>query len=297
MHMLYKTVLLVCFTWIWLTTAGCDKQSDNSATQAGSFMNKGMSYYHEGRFDKALKYFEKALAIEPDNPQAVLYTALMYDELETDLTRAVKLYEEFIKTSTDVEKVKLAKNWLGALENKISGIKITEGPAAVTARTVTDPDNEQSVLKRLEDQVAQQEKTIGDLRKELMLSRQMLENVLQKEKEYTNLIEKLQSDLQAQATKLAAYQSIPSYDNDKADFRSSMVNDLVFKELNGHPVALTMTYTVEDGDTLQSVSKKCYGDTQLWTVIWETNKFQLGDSKTLSAGQTLIVPKILRSKE
>jgi len=58
-------------------------------------------------------------------------------------------------------------------------------------------------------------------------------------------------------------------------------------------------YTVQDGDTLQSIADTCYDDSTKWSTLWEANKDTLTarDSrnaatpgKWLYAGQTLIIP-------
>jgi LysM repeat protein len=58
---------------------------------------------------------------------------------------------------------------------------------------------------------------------------------------------------------------------------------VIFKQ-NGNS-----TYTVQPGDNLGKIAEKLYGDSSLWTKIYETNKEHLSNAHDLSPGQILIV--------
>lgn len=291
MRMLCRILLAVCCVSVSLSMAGCEKNDGSATAKMNTFMQKGLSYYHQGNFVRALRYFEKALVIEQKNPEAILYTALMYDELETDLNKAAKLYEQFIGITTDIDRKRLAKNWLKSVESRISALKTTDY-ASVKNVQATDADNDQSVISRLTTQVAQRDKSIADLSKELTLTREMLDNVLAKEKEYKKTIEQLTGDTDGQ--KHASYAAKPAVT--AQDYRTSIADNIELHELSSQPVALTATYTVREGDTLQSIAQQCYGDDELWTVLWETNKFQMGSYRSLTVGQVLVIPKLVTKK-
>jgi nucleoid-associated protein YgaU len=263
----------------------CEKRD---SSKFNTFMHKGLSYYHQGKFEKALRYFERALVIEQDNPSAVLFTALMYDELETDLNRAAELYKQYIKSDSDPNKKQLAKNWLKAVESRIGYLSDSDSP--VQTRKSGEKDNDQSLIERLTAQTAQKDKIIAELRKESSLTREMLEKVLAKEKEYQTVIERLSADIKSQTNELALYKS---HTVKPMDFRTSMSDAPQLHEETVQPFSVAMTYTVQEGDTLHTVAKQYYGDDSLWSVLWETNKFQMGNNKTLTAGQVLIIPRIM----
>jgi LysM repeat protein len=50
------------------------------------------------------------------------------------------------------------------------------------------------------------------------------------------------------------------------------------------------TYTVREGDTLASISRKFYKSPQRWQRILEANKNNIRDPKKLTVGQTLVIP-------
>jgi tetratricopeptide (TPR) repeat protein len=50
------------------------------------------------------------------------------------------------------------------------------------------------------------------------------------------------------------------------------------------------TYTVREGDTLASISRKFYKSPKRWQRILEANKGSIHDPKKLTVGQTLVIP-------
>lgn len=50
-------------------------------------------------------------------------------------------------------------------------------------------------------------------------------------------------------------------------------------------------YTVVAGDTLSAISKKVYGDANLYQQIFEANKPMLKDPNKIYPGQVIIIPK------
>lgn len=62
-----------------------------------------------------------------------------------------------------------------------------------------------------------------------------------------------------------------------------------YQPINGnYPTASAGTYAVRTGDTLRSIARGAYGDTQLWYRIAEANG--LGGDSDLRVGQTLTIP-------
>lgn len=54
-----------------------------------------------------------------------------------------------------------------------------------------------------------------------------------------------------------------------------------------------LTYTVQNGDTLQSIASQMYGNASLWFVIAEANGLSAGDA--LKAGTQLLIPNTIQS--
>lgn len=49
-------------------------------------------------------------------------------------------------------------------------------------------------------------------------------------------------------------------------------------------------YVVEEGDTLQSIAEKVYGDGSKWAVIYKANSGSVGRGGAVKPGQTLLIP-------
>ena len=72
-------------------------------------------------------------------------------------------------------------------------------------------------------------------------------------------------------------------------FTSAASFNFGYQPINGnYPTASAGTYTVQAGDTLQSVAQGAYGDSQLWYTIAEANG--LSGNSDLRVGQTLTIP-------
>jgi hypothetical protein len=52
----------------------------------------------------------------------------------------------------------------------------------------------------------------------------------------------------------------------------------------------SQTYTVEEGDTLSTISAKLYGESRHSKLIYEANRIALKDEHSLKIGQKLIIP-------
>jgi LysM repeat protein len=52
----------------------------------------------------------------------------------------------------------------------------------------------------------------------------------------------------------------------------------------------TRTYTVQPGDTLSAIARQLYGQSQLWTLIFEANRDILSDPGRIHAGLVLKIP-------
>lgn len=65
--------------------------------------------------------------------------------------------------------------------------------------------------------------------------------------------------------------------------RTAAAEKLVGKE--------TRTYVVQSGDTLASIARKFYKNSQRWKDIADANQNQLNGTVNLKVGQTLIIPK------
>ena len=51
------------------------------------------------------------------------------------------------------------------------------------------------------------------------------------------------------------------------------------------------TYKVRKGDTLQKISRKFYGTTKKWTLLYKVNKDELKNPDSVYPGQVLVIPE------
>ncbi len=54
--------------------------------------------------------------------------------------------------------------------------------------------------------------------------------------------------------------------------------------------AETLTYKVQEGDTLQKISQKFYGTTKKWKLLYSYNEETLKSADTVYPGQVLVIP-------
>lgn len=55
-------------------------------------------------------------------------------------------------------------------------------------------------------------------------------------------------------------------------------------------IAITQTYVVQKGDTLQKISQKFYGTTKKYLYLYENNRDVLKSKDSLRVGQKLVIP-------
>lgn len=57
------------------------------------------------------------------------------------------------------------------------------------------------------------------------------------------------------------------------------------------------TYTTRKGDTLQKISRRFYGTTKKWPLLYKTNKDNLKNPDKIYPGQVLIIPEVGQYKK
>ncbi len=96
-HLHQTTLLLVLVLVIMPTLAACTQRQETFDT-AEEYVAEGLSSYQRGELDRALRMYDKALELDPDNPQALADRSVIhlqkpetYDDAIVDATRAIEL--------------------------------------------------------------------------------------------------------------------------------------------------------------------------------------------------------------
>ena len=62
------------------------------------------------------------------------------------------------------------------------------------------------------------------------------------------------------------------------------------------PVAPQKTHIVKNGDSLEKIAAREYGDSKKWRVIYEANRDRLPSPNRIYPGQTLVIPEVSSEK-
>jgi nucleoid-associated protein YgaU len=68
-------------------------------------------------------------------------------------------------------------------------------------------------------------------------------------------------------------------------------------EVKPKEISKMRTYTVKKGDTLQKISRKFYGTTKKWPLLYKTNKDRLKSQDRVYPGQVLDIPEVGQYKK
>ncbi|MDR2432676.1 MAG: LysM peptidoglycan-binding domain-containing protein [Puniceicoccales bacterium] len=140
------------------------------------------------------------------------------------------------------------------------------------------------------------EQLIDTAKKEFLKSFPAYNGIAQNEAELMEILKSLKNQNAALRQQMVAHrQKISDYET-KIDTLQNMLQSANKENLMPHspyPQSETITiHTVEDGETLSSISNKYYGTSNAWQKIFEANSVTLKNPKNLRIGQQLIIPSI-----
>lgn len=81
--------------------------------------------YHNGAYRNAVNLYEKLLVLEPDNTNAILDLAIIYDDYLDMDEKAIELYRRYLNLEPKVEKKTLIEEWIRDAAQKSLGLKNT----------------------------------------------------------------------------------------------------------------------------------------------------------------------------
>ncbi len=165
-HRLHWLIAAICAAIITqLLISGCSKEKPESLSEKyARHYHLGVEAYKASRYHEALRYFEKALEIEPEKADLYLTVATIYEDCldYSDLKEAMQLkrkaieyYEKFIEKTDDSAKKKRAREWL---ENcKIERMALDAGVPPEDLKT-EDAIEKDAAIEKLESSLSEIEK-------------------------------------------------------------------------------------------------------------------------------------------
>ena len=94
-----------------------DKIEFEKITDPTVLFNLGSSFYKDSKLDQALKYYRKAVEIQPDFPDAVYYLGLTYLAMNKN-PEALAGFEDYLKLDSTSERADQVRNFIEFLKKK-----------------------------------------------------------------------------------------------------------------------------------------------------------------------------------
>lgn len=89
---------------------------------SNSLSYRAKQYYLDGEYKKAVNLYEKLLVLEPDNADAVLELAILYDDYLGLDDRAVMLYKRYLQLVPNTQKKSLIEGWIRDVASETFGL-------------------------------------------------------------------------------------------------------------------------------------------------------------------------------
>jgi LysM repeat protein len=138
------------------------------------------------------------------------------------------------------------------------------------------------------------EQLIDTAKKEFLKSFPAYNGIAQNEAELMEILKSLKNQNAALRQQMVAHrQKISDYETKINVLQNTLQNANKGNPTpySPYPQSETVTiHTVEDGETLSSISNKYYGTSNAWQKIFEANNVTLKSPKNLRVGQQLIIP-------
>lgn len=104
---------IIFFLGIWflgamLKTAGITK----SDFEEKSLLQKAKDNYYNAKYIKAADSYEKLLILEPENKNATLSLAVIYDDYIGRKDRAIELYKDYLSMQPNTNKKEYIEKWI-----------------------------------------------------------------------------------------------------------------------------------------------------------------------------------------
>lgn len=200
----FFSILILGILPLFWTGCGPDRPKSSKKGSDSWHYQKGMLQYERGDYDSAIRYYQKAIQINPDGEEAYLDLGILYEDYRGDATQAMECYQKFLLLRPTGDKADMVKEWLMklAVKNKPSAPPVLMPAlkdvtvALNQVETQTQVENYEKQLRSLRAQLDAATKNQEGLEQTLK-EREQQEAATQKQlKENRNTIDELQSKIE-----------------------------------------------------------------------------------------------------
>lgn len=159
-----NSLFLIIFLAVICVAVSCKKQNlEKALTQTGHY-SLGIESYKAGRYYEALQYFEKALELEPDNPELYLNLAIIYDDClkspypeqhKQDKIHAIEYYEKYLSKSYDLSKKTKVKEWLLTCRQELTSLDTDISEEDFKVKDAIDKEKALEILSSRNEEIVQ----------------------------------------------------------------------------------------------------------------------------------------------
>ena len=103
-----------------ISDSGCDRKRNTTAEkQATLHYQLAIDAYNDGKYERAIQHFEKALLFNPNEAEIYLNLGAIYDDYVQNKEKAIFYYNKFIELSKDSEKIEKVMQWVQSAQEDI----------------------------------------------------------------------------------------------------------------------------------------------------------------------------------
>lgn len=230
------------------------------AEQEEAAFRRGKQRLREGRPDEALQAFLSVIERRADAPESHLEAGLLYLNRFNEPVLSIYHFNEYLRQKPNSEQSERVKQLIITAKKEFA----RSLPAAPFGNEVDKLD-----LKELLEKTRAENE---GLKTEVLKVREELERYKMLEQARINL-----DKISTAPSGTGGVALTPKETAKKAEAAPT-------------PPSGPKQYTVQERDTLSTISKKFYGTSNRWKEIYEANKGNMPSPKSLKIGQTLTIP-------
>ena len=236
-----------------------------------------------GEYKEAARCYEEFLLICPKSSFTHTELASLYNDYLNDPLQAVYHYRKWLEMNpndkTSYEDIRILAET--AQKNLFKKLKEEYKDSAEAKKS----DEE---VQKLKDQLAQAQNMLKQYEEQNQKMKDKLQTVKEeREKINAQTIARNRQNQQPSAGKKAQADQSKDKQTAQAGGKSGKNAKTASQPTSE---AGSGTYTVQKGDTLMKIARKCYGNSRYYYLIAEANRAKLGKSNQIRIGQTLVIP-------